>query len=44
VESSSFGFEFIAMQVALEIIEGLRFKLRMMGIPLDGPTNGFCDN
>jgi hypothetical protein len=38
VESSSFGSEFVAMRIALEIIEG------MMGIPIDGPTNVFCDN
>jgi hypothetical protein len=24
--------------------QGLRYKLRMMGIPLDGPANVFCDN
>ena len=22
----------------------MRYKLRMMGVPLDGPTNIFCDN
>lgn len=26
------------------MIEGLRYKLRMMGIPVDGATNLFCDN
>lgn len=44
VESSTFGSEFVAMRVAIEMIEGLRYKLRMMGIPIDGPTNVFCDN
>ena len=44
VESSSFGSEFVAMKTAIEQIEGLRYKCRMMGIPLDGPTNVFCDN
>ena len=44
VESSSFGSEFIALRVATEKIEALRYKLRMMGIPLDGPANVFCDN
>jgi hypothetical protein len=24
--------------------EALRYKLRMMGVPIVGPTNGFCDN
>jgi hypothetical protein len=44
VEASTFGSEFIAMKTAVELIEGLRYKLRMMGIPLDGSTNIFCDN
>jgi hypothetical protein len=44
VESSSFGSGFVAMRIALEIVEGLRYKLCMMGIPIDGPTNIFCDN
>ena len=32
------------MKTAIEQIEGLRYKLRMMGVPLSGPTNVFCDN
>jgi hypothetical protein len=44
VESSTFGSEFVAMKTAVEQIEGLRYKLRMMGIEVDGPTNVFCDN
>jgi hypothetical protein len=32
VETSTFGSEFIAMKTAVEMIEGLRYKLRMMGI------------
>ena len=34
VESSSFGSEFIAMRIAVDHIEALRYKLRMFGIPL----------
>jgi hypothetical protein len=26
------------------MIEGLQYKLHMMGIPIDGPCNVFCDN
>ena len=26
------------------MVEGLRYKLRMMGVGLNGPTNVFCDN
>jgi Reverse transcriptase (RNA-dependent DNA polymerase) len=44
VESSTFGSEFIAMKTAIEQIEALRYKLRMMGIAIDGPANVFCDN
>ena len=44
VEASTFGSEFITMQILVEMLEGLRYKLRMMGIPIDGPANVFCDN
>ena len=44
VETSTFGSEFVAMKTAIEMIEAFRYKLRMMGIPLDGETNVFCDN
>ena len=44
VEASTFGAEFCAMRIATELIEALRYKLRMFGVPIDGPTNVFCDN
>jgi hypothetical protein len=44
VETSTFGSEFVAMRIATEIIETLRYKLRMFGIPLEGTANVFCDN
>jgi hypothetical protein len=44
VESSSFGSKFIALRIAVEKLEAIRYKLRMMGIPLMGPANVFCDN
>jgi len=44
VESATFGSEFIALKTAIDQIDGLRYKLRMFGIPLDGPTKVFCDN
>ena len=44
VETSTFGSEFIALRIAMELIEGLRYKLQMLGIPLDGPANVFGDN
>ena len=44
VETSTFGSEFITMKTAVEHVEALRYKLRMFGIPMEGPTNVFCDN
>ena len=44
VETASFGSEFVAMKTAIEMIEALRYKLRMMGVPFEGPTDVFCDN
>lgn len=44
VESSSFGSEFIAMKQCCEYIQGLRYKLRMMGIPIAGCTYIYGDN
>ena len=44
VEASTFGSEFQAMKNAVELVEALRYKLRMFGVPIDGPTNIFCDN
>jgi hypothetical protein len=44
VETSTFGSEYCAMKTAIDMIEGLRYKLRMMGIPLNGSTAVFCDN
>jgi len=38
VESSTFGSEFIAMKHCCEYIRGLRYKLRMMGIPCEDPA------
>ncbi|KAI2495965.1 Reverse transcriptase (RNA-dependent DNA polymerase) [Fragilaria crotonensis] len=44
VEASSFGSEFVALRTAKDIIVALRYKLRMFGVPIDGPANVFCDN
>jgi hypothetical protein len=44
VKTSTFGSEFCAMKIAIDMIEGLCYKLRMMGLPLNGPTSVFCDN
>ena len=44
METSTFGSEFIAMRMAVEHIEVLRYKMRMFGIPIEGPTYVFCNN
>ncbi|MGH3053704.1 MAG: Ty1/Copia family ribonuclease HI, partial [Gaiellaceae bacterium] len=44
IETSTYGSEFVALRIAVELIEGLRYKIRMLGVPLLGPANGFCDN
>ena len=44
VESSSFGSEFVAMKQCCEYLRGLRYKLRMMGIPCEGPVYISGDN
>ena len=44
VESSSFGSEFTAMKQCTEYLRGLRYKLRMMGIPVEGPAYVYGDN
>ena len=44
IESSSFGSEFTAMKQCCEYIRGLRYKLRMLGIPCEGPAYIEGDN
>jgi hypothetical protein len=44
VESSTFGSESVAMRIAIDLIEGLRYKLRMMGVPVEDATKVYFDN
>ena len=44
VKTSTFGSKFVVMQIVVELIESLRYKLRMFGIPIEGSTNVYCDN
>ena len=44
MESSTFGSEFVALRIATEKIIALRYKLRMFGVPLDGPAQVFSDS
>ena len=36
--------EFVAMKLGAEHLRSLRYKLRMMGIPIAGPSNVYGDN
>ena len=44
IETAVFGSEFVAMKTAMESARGLRYKLRMMGVPIAGPTYMYGDN
>ena len=44
VEPSSSGSEFIALRIATEMVEGLRYELRMFGVEIDIPSDVFFDN
>jgi hypothetical protein len=44
IETSVFGAEFVAMKHGIETLRGLRYKLRMMGDPLTGPSFIYGDN
>ena len=44
IETSVFGAEFVAMKLGIERLRGIRYKLRMMGIPITGPSYIYGDN
>ena len=44
IETSTFGSEFTAMKQCTEYLRGLRYKLQMMGIPVEGPSYVYGDN
>jgi hypothetical protein len=44
IETSVFGAEFCALKHGIENLRGIRYKLRMMGVPIDGPSRVFGDN
>ena len=44
IETSVFGAEFVAMKTGLDRLRGLRYKLRMMGVDIDGPNYISGDN
>jgi len=38
IVTSVFGADFVAMKHGIKMLRGLRYKVRMMGIPLTGPS------
>ena len=44
VEYSSFGSEFVALRIDMELLVSLRYKMGMFGVLIDGPVYVFCDN
>ena len=44
IETSVFGAEFVAMKQGMETLRGIRYKLRMMGVELSGPSYIYGDN
>ena len=44
VETPVFGNEFVAMKQGIDALKGLRYKLRMMGIPMYSPSYIYGDN
>ena len=44
METSTYGSELAALKIAFDIAIEMRYKLRMIGIAVDGPTLMFGDN
>jgi hypothetical protein len=44
VEAATFGSEMVALRICKELIVAMHYKLRMFGVPIEGPANVFCDN
>ena len=44
IETSVFGAYFFAMKIGMETLRGLRYKLRMMEVPILGPSLIYGDN
>ena len=44
MESSTFGSELVALRIAKDLLVSLRIKLKLFGVPIDGPADVYCDN
>ena len=44
VESSTYGSELVAARITTELVMETRYKLRMLGVPVEGPSDMLGDN
>ncbi|KAL7447648.1 hypothetical protein ACHAXS_000043 [Conticribra weissflogii] len=44
IETGVFGTEFVAMKTGVDTLRGLRYKLRIMGVAIDGATHVYGDS
>ena len=44
VEASTFGAESCSIEIGVEMVEALRYRLRMFRVPIDGSANVLFDN
>ena len=44
VETSTYGSELVAARIAIDLAVEMRYKLRMLGVPMIGPTILYGDN
>ncbi len=44
IKTGVFGAGFVAMKTGVDTLRGLRYKLRMMGVAIDGATHVYGDN
>ena len=39
-----FGGDFVEMKIVMETLRGIRYNLRMLGVPISGPSYIYGDN
>ena len=44
IETSVFGVEFVVVTIGMETFQELQYKLRIMGVPISGPSLVYGDN
>ena len=44
IETSVCGAEFVAMHIIIETLQGIRYKLKMTGVPISSPSYIYGDN